>query len=586
MKNYLNKLYNYIRRRFSKRNLDNDDLIKENLEYPDISLYELLEQTASKYPNNLAYEYYGHVVTYKEFIKKIKTVASALKKIGVQKGDRVTICMPNTPSAIMTFYATNMIGATANMIHPLSSENEILLYLQMSKSKYLLVIDANYGKICNIMDKVELNRVIVSIPNEEMTNTKKALYWFFKGHKSKIKRHSNTMLFKEFYHLGNPNEDNLLVKQKGADEAVILYSGGTTGEPKGILLSNRNFNAEAIECKVMCKTAREGDSILAIMPIFHAFGLGICIHTALYIGMKVILIPSFSAKKFGSLIKKFHPNFIVGVPTLFEALLKNNNLKKNDLSCVRCVISGGDNLSLVQKKNIDEFLEKHGSKAKVREGYGLTECVGASCLTPYNEYKECSIGKPLPDITYKIVKPTTHDEVPRGVDGEICINGPTVMLGYLDDVKETANVLRLHDDGKIYLHTGDLGCMDEDGYVYFKQRLKRMIVSSGYNIYPSHVENILNSHYAVLTSTVIGIDHPYKVQVAKAFIVLKEGYKPTYSIKKSIKEHCNKNLAKYSIPYEYEFRDELPKTKVGKIAYKELEEEHKNLNGVKDINEV
>lgn len=573
MKNYLNKLYYYLKRKFNKRKHDDEEPINMHLEYPDISLYELIENTANKYPNNIAYEYYGHVVTYKDFIKKIKTTASALKKIGVKKKDRVTICMPNTPSAVITFYAINMVGATANMIHPLSSENEILMYLQMAKSKYLLVIDMDYEKICNIMDKTELKRIIVSIPNEEMTNTKKALYWFFTGRKNKIKRHPNTMLFKEFYHLGNPNEDNLLTPASADEEAVILYSGGTTGEPKGIVLSNRNFNAEAIECEAMCKTAKEGDSILSIMPIFHAFGLGICIHTIFYIGMKAILIPTFNAKKFGSLIKKYHPNFIIGVPTLFEALLKNNNLKKNDLSCVTCVISGGDNLSSSLKEKVDEFLKTHGSKAQVREGYGLTECVGASCLTPYNKYKEKSIGLPLPDITYKIVKPTTHDEVERGIDGEICINGPTVMMGYLDDPKETSNVLRIHDDGKLWLHTGDLGCMDSEGFVYFKQRLKRIIVSSGYNIYPSYVENIINSHPLVLTSTVIGIDHPYKVQVAKAYIVLKENVKPNYTIKKSIKEHCIKNLAKYSLPYEYVFIDELPKTKIGKIAYKKLEQD-------------
>ena len=280
-------------------------------------------------------------------------------------------------------------------------------------------------------------------------------------------------------------------------------------------------------------------------------------------------------ENFNSIIKKYKPNFIVGVPTLFEALLKNNRLKKKDLSSVRCVISGGDTLSKPLKDKVDTFLKEHGSNATVREGYGLTECVGASCLTPHNKYKEESIGIPLPDVTYKIVKIGTHDELPRNMDGEICINGPTVMMGYLDSPKETAKVLRKHEDGKVWLHTGDIGCMDEEGFVYFKQRLKRMIVSSGYNIYPSYIEKIIESHPSVQTSTVIGIDHPYKVQVAKAYIVLKEGIKPSHSIKKSIKEHCEKNLAKYTLPYEYEFRTELPKTKVGKISYLELEKEIK-----------
>lgn len=575
MKKIIYSLKNIIKRLLNKSSYKYLDNTPKHLEYPDISIYELINETALKYPDNLAYEYFGNVTTYKEFNKKIKTVASALKKIGVSKGDRLTICMPNTPSAIITFYATNMIGATANMIHPLSSENEILMYLKMAKSKYLLTIDLAYDKICNIIGKIDLNKIIVSAPNDEMTKIKSALYWFFKGHKNKIKKHSNTILFKEFYHMGNSNEKNLLDPRPSEEEAVILYSGGTTGEPKGIVLSNKNFNAIAIECEVMCATAKEGDSILSIMPIFHGFGLGICIHTILYIGMKAILIPNFNAKKFGSLIKKYKPNFIVGVPTLFEALLKNNRLKKNDLSSVTCVISGGDTLSKPLKDKVDAFLQEHGSHTTIREGYGLTECVAASCLTPHNKSKEGSIGMPLPDITYKIVKIGTHDEVPRNSDGEICLNGPTVMMGYLDDEKETANALRTHNDGKVWLHTGDIGCMDEEGFVYFKQRLKRMIVSSGYNIYPSYIEKVLESHPSVQTATVIGIDHPYKVQVAKAYIVLKEGIKPSYGIKKSIKEHCQKNLAKYSLPYEYEFKTELPKTKVGKVAYLELEKENK-----------
>lgn len=572
---FFNKLRDKIKRFFKFKKGDISEDTQLSLDYPKISIYELLEETALKYPDNLAYEYFGVVVTYKEFIKKIKTVASSLKKIGVQKGDRVTICMPNTPSAIITFYAANMIGATANMIHPLSSENEILLYLQMAKSKFLLTIDLAYDKVCKIMDKVDLEKVIVSAPNDDMGPCMAGLYWFATGRKYKISKNDNTIYFKEFYRMGNPYEEDLLNPSNYDEEAVILYSGGTTGEPKGIVLSNMNFNALATECEEVCKVAKEGDSILAIMPIFHGFGLGVCIHTILCIGMKAILIPSFNAKKFGSLIKKHKPNFIVGVPTLFEALLKNNSLKKNDLSSVTCVVSGGDSLSLSLKEKVDEFLKEHGSKATVREGYGLTECVGASCLMPYNQYREGSIGKPLPDVTYKIVKSGTNDEVFPNTDGEICISGPTVMMGYLDNEQATTNVLRVHEDGKVWLHTGDIGCMDIDGFVYFKQRLKRMIVSSGYNVYPSYIENVLIAHPDVLSAVVIGIDHPYKVQVAKAFIVLKEGVKPSMSVKKSIKEHCAKNLAKYSLPYEYEFRTEIPKTKVGKVAFMELEKEEK-----------
>ena len=312
------------------------------------------------------------------------------------------------------------------------------------------------------------------------------------------------------------------------------------------------------------------------MPIFHGFGLGVCIHTTLCIGMKCILIPSFSSKKFGDLIKKYKPNFLVGVPTLFSALISNKKMNKQDLSFIKNIVCGGDQLQPELRRNLENFLIKHGTNAKVKEGYGLTESTAAVCLTLDDYMRPGSIGVPFPDTYFKIVLPNTHDEVPYGEDGEICITGPTVMMGYLDNASETINTLRVHEDGKLWLHTGDIASMDSDGFVYFKQRLKRVIVSSGYNIYPSYVEKVINSHPAVLTSTVIGIKHPYKVQVAKAFIVLKEGIKPNNDVKNDIYEYCLKNIARYSMPYEFEYRETLPTTRVGKIAYRELEKEEEN----------
>ena len=235
------------------------------------------------------------------------------------------------------------------------------------------------------------------------------------------------------------------------------------------------------------------------------------------------------------------------------------------------VICGGDSLDPTLKNKVDKYLKEHGSKAEIREGYGLTESAGATCLTPNDYYRKGSIGVPFPDTYFKIVIHGTHEEAPYGTDGEICISGPSVMIGYLDNLNETVQTLRLHEDGRIWLHTGDIGSMDEDGFVYFKQRLKRIIISSGYNIYPSHVEKIINEHPSVLTSTVIGVSHPHKVQVAKAYVVLKDGVQLTDDLKKEIEEHCKKNLARYSMPASFEYRDSLPRTLVGKIAYRELE---------------
>ena len=270
---------------------------------------------------------------------------------------------------------------------------------------------------------------------------------------------------------------------------------------------------------------------------------------------------------------KNRPNFIAGVPTLFEALTRNQYLDKADLSCLKGVFSGGDSLSVELKKKFDAFLKSHNCSVRIREGYGTTECVTASCLTPYDKEKEGSIGIPYPDTYYMICKPGTTEPCDANEDGEICLRGPSVMLGYLDRPQETADTLRTHADGHVWLHTGDLGFMDEEGFIFFKQRIKRMIITSGYNVYPSQIENIIDGYPAVQMSCVIGVKDPYKMQKVKAFVVLKEGYIPDDTVKNDILEYCKKNIAKYAMPYDVEFRSELPKTLVGKVAYTVLEKE-------------
>ncbi len=551
------------------------DGVREHLDYPDISLYELLEKTANNHLSNISYNYFGTKKTYKQFLKQIDDCARSFKELGVKKNDAVSICMPNTPEAIISFYALNKIGAIANMIHPLSAEPEIKYFVNISNSKFVVAIDLAFNKINHIINETKLKKVIIVSVGDSMPRHMKSLYKITKGRKIKLEPSDKTIKWKSFIKLGHSFTKEITYHFKGSDVAAILYSGGTTGYPKGIELTNLNFNALAIQGIEACACLDEKYKVLAIMPVFHGFGLGICIHTTQYLGATSVLLPQFSAKTFDKLLKKYKPNVIAGVPTLYEALLKNKRLEGYDLSFLKCVISGGDSLSISLKKKIDKFLYDHGANIQVREGYGLTECVTGSCLTPQNYYREGSIGIPYPDMYYKIVKPDSTEEVPYGEEGEIVISGPTVMKGYLNDPKETKLTLKKHDDGLVWMHTGDLGYMDEDGFIYFKQRLKRVIVSSGYCIYPQYIENIIDSHPDVLMSCVIGIDHPYKVQVAKAFIVLKNGIEPSEKILKSIKEHCQKNLAKYSWPYEYEFKDELPKTLVGKVAFNELIKEEK-----------
>lgn len=554
------------------------DGVKPHLDYPDISIYNMLEDSMRNREDFISYNYYGTKKTYKEFIAQIDKCARALKSLGVKASERVSICMPNTPEAIIAFYAINKIGAVANMIHPLSAENEIKYFLNVSKSKYVITIDIAFNKINHISNDTNLKKCIVVSAKNSMPIYLKIGYQLTKGRKIKLEKSDLNLSWNNFIKLGEDYNNKIKSNFKGNDVAAILYSGGTTGYPKGIELTNLNFNALAIQSFEACQCLKEKDKVLSIMPVFHGFGLGICIHTVQYFGGTSILLPQFSAKTFDKLLKKYKPNIIAGVPTLYEALLKNKNLDGYDLSFLKCVISGGDSLSISLKEKVDTFLKEHGANIQIREGYGLTECVTGSCLTPMNYYRKGSIGIPYPDTYYKIVKPNTDEELPFGEEGEILISGPSVMKGYLDDEKETKLTLRKHKDGFTWMYTGDLGYMDKDGFIYFKQRLKRMIISSGYCLYPQYIENIIDSHPKVLMSCVIGIDHPYKVQVAKAFIVLRNGYTANDELLKEIKEHCEKNLARYSWPTEYEFRSELPKTLVGKIAYSKLEEEERGKN--------
>ena len=550
--------------------------VNPNLNYSTTSMVGYLLDAVARFPEYIAYEYYGKNVTFRELYEEVRECAACLKQQGVKKEDRVAICMPNTPSAIIMFYATNMVGAVCAMIHPLSAEKEIELYLNESNSKFLFVLDLVYDKVRNIIDNTNVKKVVIGSVGDNLKTIQKLLYKYkSRDQRPIIETTNDIMTYQEFLNYGYGYDGEIMTLRQPNDPAVILYSGGTSGSPKGILLSNLNFNALALQSHLMCDPSQEGDSILAILPIFHGFGLGVCIHTALCCGMKVILVPDFTPKNLVKFIKKYQPNFFCAVPSLFETLAKSGNIGKEDLACIKCAVCGGDFMSADLKKLVDKCLKDHGSSAEVRVGYGLTEASAATCLTPTGNYRDGSIGIPFPDTYYKIVEIGTHDEVKTGHDGEICISGPTIMLGYINNQKETMQALRMHDDGRIWLHTGDIGCMDKDGFVYFKQRLKRVIISNGYNLYPTYIENILNNHPKVLTSTVVGIHHPKKIQVAKAFIVLKEGIEPSKKVLEEIKEYCSKNLSAFSLPSEYEFRASLPKTLVGKVAYTKLEKNEK-----------
>ena len=549
--------------------------IPAQLDYFEGSMCEAVENIAEKYPNVIAYDFMGSHTNYRRCVEEIHACARALRAAGVKENDRVTIAMPNCPQAVSMFYAINMVGAIANMIHPLSAEGEIEFYLNDSRSVAALTLDQFYGKFANIRQNTPgLKTLIVASIKDALNPVMKLGYALTEGKKvPKLPEDGDYITWKQFMANGKSFTGDPRVKRVGAQPAVILYSGGTTGVTKGILLSNLNFNALGAQIIATNPIFTVGDKMLAIMPMFHGFGLGVSIHSMLVNGGRCVLVPRFTPQTYAELLRKHKPNFIAGVPTLYEALLRLDGLNDLDLSCLKGMFSGGDSLPVELKKRIDAFLKDHKATIEVREGYGTTECVTASCLTPSGLAREGSIGIPFPDTYYKIVMPGTEIEVPYGQEGEICLAGPTVMMEYVNHPKETADTLRKHADGLTWVHTGDLGVMDKDGYIYFRQRIKRMIVTSGYNVYPSQIEGILDKNECVHMSCVIGVKDPYKMQKVKAFIVLKPGYEPTDETREKIMDYCRKHIAKYALPYEIEFRDELPKTLVGKVAYRILEEE-------------
>ena len=541
-----------------------------NLEYSDKSMSSLVLDVASKEKDFPALSFMGRKISYTDFAANIEKTAKAFAALGVKPGMRVLVCMPNVPQAVYALYALNRVGAVATMVHPLSAVGEIVYFMNEGECSIAITLDQFYDKFVEVQKQRPLEKLIIASISDELPFIKKVFYRLFTESKFTKISGDSVLSWKSFIAGGESFEGDYVAEKDPRKEAVVLFSGGTTGTNKGIMLSDYNFNALALQTITMAHAEVRHAKMLAAMPVFHGFGLGVCIHTMMVAGGTSLLVPRFNVKSYAKLIKDNKPNFIAGVPTLFEAITRNKYLDGVNLSCLRGVFSGGDSLTIELKKKFDKFLADHKATIRVREGYGTTECVTACCLTPFDVEKEGSIGIPFPDTYFKICAVGTEEEVPYGTEGEICLTGPSMMLGYINHEEDNAQTLRKHPDGNIWLHTGDLGLMDEDGFVYFKQRIKRMIITSGYNVYPSQIENVLEGHEAVQRSCVIGVPDPYRMQAVKAFLVLKEGYEDTPELRESIMAHCRKQVAKYALPRQIEIRDSLPTTLVGKVAYTKL----------------
>ncbi len=545
--------------------------IPKSIDYPRVTMYEAVMKTVERCPDAIAYDFLGYTSTYRQFGKEIDQCADALASLGMKTGDRITISMPTTPQGIICFYAANKLGAVASMIHPLSTPKEIQFYLNSSASRFALTLDAFYGKFAEVRDQTPLRILILARIPDYLKGIKKIGFNLTKGRKiPKVPGDPMVHWWNDL--MKTPFPPAPKARMSTDDLAVILYSGGTTGVPKGIMLSNMNFISEGMQVSAVGNLS-EKDAILAILPIFHGFGLGVCVNACFMGGAKSILVPQFTPETVAKLVRSKRPNFVIGVPTLYDALSRHPEFQKTDLSCLKATFSGADSLPRIVKERFEAVVRKQGGNCQLLEGYGLTEAVTAIMATPLGQYREGSVGIPFPDMLARIVKMGTTEEAPAGEEGEICLHGPAVMLGYLDHPEETAQTLKKHPDGKVWLHTGDIGTMDEDGFFYFKLRQKRMIKSSGMNVYPAQVEDILYRHPDVQEACIIGIPDESQVQRIKGFVVLKDPAKAGPAKENELIAYCQENLIKWSCPREIEFRASLPKTLVGKVAFNVLEQE-------------
>jgi long-chain acyl-CoA synthetase len=546
--------------------------VPQSLGYPPVTLYAAVAATAHKTPDAIAWDFFGTTSAYCDLLASIDACANALASLGLSEGDRLLISMPTAPAGIVAFYAANKIGVVPALIHPLSTAPEIEHYLNASGARIALTLDAFYGVFASLKPHHPLERIILCRIGDYLTPLKRFGFWLTKARK--IAAVPNDPRVRWWSGLMTAAHPTAVPAKTGTDDpAAILFSGGTTGTPKGIVLSNRNLIAEGMQAAAWAGMGA-GDSILAILPIFHGFGLGVCVNAAFMAGGKSILVPQFSAEIVAKLLRTARPNLLVGVPTLYDALSKDPSLAKADLSCLRACFSGADTLPRPVKEHFEQLVAAHGGKVRLLEGYGLTEAVTAIMAMPLTEYREGSIGIPFPDMDATICKLGTTEELPPGEEGEICVAGPAVMLGYLDDPEATAQTLQIHADGRTWLHTGDLGKRDEDGFFYFTVRAKRMIKSSGFNVYPAQVESVLYQHPLVAEACVIGVPDEAQVERVKAVVVLKDPARESDATAQALIDFCRERLIKWSCPREVEFRRELPKTRVGKIDFKVLVAEH------------
>jgi long-chain acyl-CoA synthetase len=537
-----------------------------SLDYPDISVYEMLANSASKFPSNTAVNYYGNKISYKELLSETDRCAAALKYMECGPGDHVAVILPNIPQAVMLFYACSRIGAICDMIHPLSAVNELKDYIASSDAKAIFAFD---DVLHNLAFLSGSGRKVISVGVSDYLPSLARIGFRIRSKNEKTIETHDT--FKSFILHGEKQSSALAdLSYTDQDEpCAMLYTGGTTGKSKGVLLTSRNFNYSAIEAIDSCGCLLPGDKLLAVLPVFHGFGLGVGVHTVMSYGGTSVLLPIFKLKRFLKLVEKYKPEVIAGVPAIFGAMIAND--ADVDMSFVKLVISGGDRLPPEMQRRFNDLLKRHGSQAVIRQGYGLTECLSGVCLMPPGCLKENCLGVPYKDNDIMIVDTVTDENCDPGVKGEIIISGPSVMKGYYSEPEDTDAAIKVRADGRTWLYTGDLGHMDEEGYVFFDSRIKRMIVTNGYNVYPSVLEDIICSCKGIKECAAVGVPDELRGEICKAYIVFESDNEEANShALKHVKEELALNVARYALPKAYIPIQSLPRTLLDKVDYEQL----------------
>ncbi|RVT65001.1 long-chain fatty acid--CoA ligase [Niallia taxi] len=537
----------------------------KNVYYKAETLPQLLRNAAKEYPKHKAIHFMGKELTFKQTFEKASNLAAYLQEIGITKGDRVAVMLPNIPQTVISFYAIMLAGAIVVPVNPLYKEREIEFILNDSGAKAIITLDILYNRVKSVQEMTSVEQILVTSISEFLPFPKNLFYPFIQkkeyGYIPSVKHEGNTHLLKNIWSLPTADLKEVSIDFE-EDLAIIQYTGGTTGFPKGVMLTHQNLVANTSMCRQWLYKLEKGkEKLLAIMPLFHVYGMMTVLVLSVMEIYQMILLPKFDATTALKTIEKQKPTVFPGAPTIYIGLLNHPDINKYDLSSIDAAISGSAPLP---KEIIDRFEEKTGGK--LVEGYGLTE---ASPVTHVNfvwdhEIVKGSIGVPWPGTDAAVFSPETGEELPHGEIGELAVKGPQVMKGYWNNPDETELVLK---DG--WLYTGDLCYMDERGYFYIVDRKKDTIIASGFNIYPREVEEVLYEHPAVQEAAVVGVKDSYRGETVKAFIVLKEGAQTSED---ELNKYMRERIASFKVPRIYEFRKELPKSAIGKILRRELKE--------------